>query len=136
MDAGAVQEGQRRCAGRGWSRGGWARSCRPTAAARACAPTLALQRTLTGQPAPACVGGQWAPRPPRPGRRQPRGRRQPQTTDAPRAAPRRRHTGDGFTNGAELGDPDCKWKKGNVAAKVAGRTISNPGLKSSVPKAE
>ncbi|KAF6257300.1 hypothetical protein COO60DRAFT_1461216 [Scenedesmus sp. NREL 46B-D3] len=39
--------------------------------------------------------------------------------------------GDGFTNGQELGDPDCTWLKGWPKRTAA--TISHPGLANSVP---
>ena len=39
--------------------------------------------------------------------------------------------GDGFTNGHELGDPCCVWKKGAVPANTTG--LSHPGIASSTP---
>eukprot|EP00672_Neobodo_designis_P021900 CAMPEP_0174834630 /NCGR_PEP_ID=MMETSP1114-20130205/4943_1 /TAXON_ID=312471 /ORGANISM="Neobodo designis, Strain CCAP 1951/1" /LENGTH=411 /DNA_ID=CAMNT_0016068551 /DNA_START=41 /DNA_END=1276 /DNA_ORIENTATION=- len=39
--------------------------------------------------------------------------------------------GDGFTNGAELGDPDCIWVPGASPGRATG--ISHPGFASSVP---
>eukprot|EP00759_Apiculatamorpha_spiralis_P048421 PhF_6_TR43632/c2_g1_i1/m.67037 len=41
--------------------------------------------------------------------------------------------GDGFSNGAELGDPSCTWKIGN--ANPTGRTITHPGQATSAPSA-
>lgn len=41
--------------------------------------------------------------------------------------------GDGFTNGQELGDPNCKWRKGQPKPQGKGLRISHPGLKSWVP---
>jgi MYXO-CTERM domain-containing protein len=38
--------------------------------------------------------------------------------------------GDGFTNGQELGDPNCTWKAGD--ANPAG-TVTNPGVAASAP---
>ena len=38
--------------------------------------------------------------------------------------------GDGQTNGEELGDPDCIWSRGAVAARTT--DISNPGKSSSM----
>jgi hypothetical protein len=38
---------------------------------------------------------------------------------------------DGFTNGHELGDPCCVWKKGMVPANTTG--ISHPALSYSTP---
>jgi hypothetical protein len=40
--------------------------------------------------------------------------------------------GDGFTNGQELGDPDCTWVKGQPQRNAA--AASQPGLASSVPQ--
>ena len=40
--------------------------------------------------------------------------------------------GDGFTNGEELGDPDCVWVEGATPDRTD--DISNPGLWSSVPQ--
>lgn len=39
--------------------------------------------------------------------------------------------GDGYTNGEELGDPDCVWTKGMVPARTT--DISHPGYADSVP---
>ena len=39
--------------------------------------------------------------------------------------------GDGYTNGEELGDPCCVWKKGGVPANVTG--LSHPALSFSTP---
>jgi hypothetical protein len=39
--------------------------------------------------------------------------------------------GDGFTNGEELGDPECVWTPGQVPARTT--DISNPGEWASVP---
>ncbi|WIA30036.1 hypothetical protein OEZ86_000131 [Tetradesmus obliquus] len=41
--------------------------------------------------------------------------------------------GDGFTNGQELGDPDCTWVKGQPQRTAA--ALSHPGLAKSVPAA-
>lgn len=41
--------------------------------------------------------------------------------------------GDGFTNGQELGDPDCTWVKGQPQRTAA--AVSHPGLATSVPAA-
>lgn len=41
---------------------------------------------------------------------------------------------DGFTNGEELGDPDCMWKAGDENPNPAnGNKISHPGFADSVP---
>uniref|UniRef100_A0A383VWF0 Uncharacterized protein n=1 Tax=Tetradesmus obliquus TaxID=3088 RepID=A0A383VWF0_TETOB len=42
--------------------------------------------------------------------------------------------GDGYSNGEELGDPNCTWKKGQPLPASSGSSISHPGLKSSVPR--
>jgi dopamine beta-monooxygenase len=39
--------------------------------------------------------------------------------------------GDGFTNGQELGDPDCTWTKG-MAQRTSAAT-SHPGIATSMP---
>eukprot|EP00756_Hemistasia_phaeocysticola_P059786 Hpha_TRINITY_DN36725_c0_g1::TRINITY_DN36725_c0_g1_i1::g.142135::m.142135 len=39
--------------------------------------------------------------------------------------------GDGYTNGQELGDPQCVWSPGLSATMVTG--LSHPGLYSSIP---
>lgn len=39
--------------------------------------------------------------------------------------------GDGYTNGEELGDPDCVWTRGAVPSRTT--DISHPGYKDSVP---
>merc|ERR1712060_825437 len=39
--------------------------------------------------------------------------------------------GDGFTNGQELGDPDCVWTAGDTPARTTG--ITHPGLACSKP---
>jgi len=41
--------------------------------------------------------------------------------------------GDGFTNGFELGDPNCKWKKGDPRP-ITSYSTSHPGLAHSVPQ--
>jgi hypothetical protein len=43
--------------------------------------------------------------------------------------------GDGFTNGEELGDPDCLWFAGSSIEPTRTTDISHPGLWSSVPSA-
>lgn len=40
--------------------------------------------------------------------------------------------GDGFSNGVELGDPDCVWVLGAVPSRTTG--ISHPGYADSTPE--
>ena len=40
--------------------------------------------------------------------------------------------GDGYTNGEELGDPDCVWASGMIPARTT--DISHPGYADSTPK--
>jgi dopamine beta-monooxygenase len=42
--------------------------------------------------------------------------------------------GDGFTNGQELGDPDCTWTPGAKPSRTTG--ISHPGYADSTPSTE
>lgn len=41
--------------------------------------------------------------------------------------------GDGYTNGAELGDPCCVWTSAEDDSKLAKEGISHPGIKDEVP---